>query len=240
MKGRDYYYNISRFQKGDQQYIYNWANAERCSACSEKITGKFQEAGKLKYHEECFKCLHCRKPFQNGEALGKDRWGGVVHLQHLGKLFTCDTCLKFFRKEDAHSKQFFPDGRKSCKLCLEDGVFDLGKLFEVQKRVLPILSGVNLELPQKPVGLHLVDRPFLDREASKIGAKGNLNGLTLTKYEVVRGNVSTKTCLEHRIFILYGLPYAECISVLAREYGHVWLNERFIDLTLLEKKDFVI
>ena len=35
----------------------------------------------------------------------------------------------------------------------------------------------------------------------------------------------------HEIFILYGMPHIECASVLAHEYAHVWLNERFIEDT---------
>ena len=42
-----------------------------------KDNRKFQEAGKLKYLEECFKCLHCRKPFQKmvvwGKTMGRGR-----------------------------------------------------------------------------------------------------------------------------------------------------------------------
>ena len=34
---------------------------------------------------------------------------------------------------------------------------------------------------------------------------------------------------DHTIYVLYGLPYIECESVLAHEFAHVWLNERFIE-----------
>ena len=32
-----------------------------------------------------------------------------------------------------------------------------------------------------------------------------------------------------RSLFLYGMPHIECASVLAHEYAHIWLNERFIE-----------
>ena len=31
--------------------------------------------------------------------------------------------------------------------------------------------------------------------------------------------------------MLAGLPVVECLSVLAHEFGHVWLNENYIDMS---------
>ena len=69
------------------------------------------------------------------------------------------------------------------------------------------------------------------KEALKINARGNLRGLTLTKYKIVKGGSNPGTTFDHIIYVLYGLPYIECESVLAHEFAHVWLNEKFIEST---------
>lgn len=238
INGRDYHFLISRFQKSDQLYLQKWSSEKRCASCAGKITEGFREAGGLKYHKQCFRCLVSRKTFEGGDGFAKDLWGGLVHLDHLGRVSTCDTCNRFFRREDAESKQFFPDGRMSCKICFNDGIFDRQKLYQVRERVLPTLRGVGMEISADLIRIELVDRAFLDREALRIKAGGKLRGLTLTKYKITRGSNFTNTDFEHRIYLLYGLPYVECISVLAHEYAHVWLNERFIESTPLEIEGF--
>ena len=65
----------------------------------------------------------------------------------------------------------------------------------------------------------------------KINARGNLRGLTLTIYKIVSNGKFIRTTFDHEIFILYGMPHIECASVLAHEYAHIWLNERFIEDT---------
>ena len=238
IKGRDYYFLISRFQAKDQLYLKQWSSEGRCGACAKKLSGEFREAGDSKYHPECFRCLVCQKDFSGGDALGKDPWGGMVHLDHMSMAKSCSSCSRFFREEGAAKRQFFHDGRISCHSCMHDGVFDLLKLEQVKQRVLPILQRVGFEFDHKLIKLNLVDRSFLNREAKKIKTSGNLRGLTLTKYKISRGPGFSETSFEHRIYILFGLPYVECISVLAHEYAHVWLNERFIDSTPLEVEGF--
>jgi hypothetical protein len=237
VNGRDYYFSISRFVREDQAYMQKWSAVERCASCKEKVGEGYREAGDDKYHDQCFRCLACRQSFVGGEGLGKGPWGGLVHLEHASQVSSCDSCARFFRREDSNPKQYFRDGRVSCQNCLEDAVFDQEKLSLVRARVVPVLRGVGMSLPDKPIQIELVDRPFLDREAKRIKSEGKLRGLTLTKFKVTRG-VDSSTSFEHRIYILSGLPYVECISVLAHEYAHVWLNERFIDSTPAEIEGF--
>ncbi len=236
--GREYYFLISRFQREDQQYLQQWSSLRRCASCSGALSSEFREAGKLKYHPKCFRCLACRKPFAGGDELGRDPWGNVAHLDHLPAVSTCGSCSRFFRREDADRRQFLQDGRVSCGVCLQDAVFDPRKLYQVRERILPVLAGVGMEVPGPEIRLELVDRSFLNREALRIKASGNLRGLTLTKYKITKGANFSETSFEHRIYVLYGLPYVECISVLAHEYAHVWLNERFVESTPLEIEGF--
>jgi hypothetical protein len=117
----------------------------------------------------------------------------------------------------------------SCAACLSDGIFNLELLKEVEVRVWKSLMQVGFAKPKGKIVLELVDQKTLLVEAAKINASGNLRGLTLTKYRVVKGGENPGTTFDHRIYVLYGLPYVECISVLAHEHVHVWLNERFIE-----------
>jgi hypothetical protein len=100
---------------------------------------------------------------------------------------------------------------------------------EVKKRVWPTLSKLGIAAPKGQVIIKVVGKDVIDRQALKINARGNLRGLTLTTYKIMSDGKSTRTTFNHEIFILYGMPHIECASVLAHEYAHIWLNERFIE-----------
>ena len=106
----------------------------------------------------------------------------------------------------------------TCGPCLKDGIFKLDLLKEVDDRVWKSLVQVGFAKPKGKIILELVDQKTLLREAAKINASGNLRGLTLTKYRIVKGGKNPGTTFDHRIYVLYGLPYVECISVLAHEH----------------------
>ena len=71
-------------------------------------------------------------------------------------------------------------------------------------------------------------KDVIDRQALKINARGNLRGLTLTTYKIVSNGKFIRTTFDHEI-----LFYTACrtlnVPVLAYEYAHIWLNERFIE-----------
>ena len=122
------FFSISRFQKADQIYLRKWGAEERCGSCAGKINGEFREAGEKKYHRQCFRCLACRKVFEGGDRLAKDPWGGLVHMDHQSSISTCDSCTRFFRRDEANPRQFFRDGRVTCGVCFKDGVFGFESL----------------------------------------------------------------------------------------------------------------
>lgn len=229
IRGRDYHFSISRFTPADQAYVKQWMKVPRCAACSGTLGTRSTKAGKASYHTSCFRCMVCRKNFGPGNRFRKDGWGGMVHVEHFSHTGLCGTCSRIFPKQNASKEQFFADGRMSCMPCLKDGIFKLDLLKEVDDRVWKSLMEVGFVKPKGKIILELVDQKTLLREAAKINASGNLRGLTLTKYRVVKGGKNPGTTFDHRIYVLYGLPYVECISVLAHEHVHVWLNERFID-----------
>lgn len=231
IKGREYHFSLSRFVPSDQEYVRNWKKVPRCPVCSKSLGTRTVDAGGIKYHTSCFQCMVCRSGFKGGDQFRRDGWKGMVHVKHFNMTGLCGTCSRIFVKRDANPKQFFSDGRMSCASCLRDGVFDAKILNEVEIRVWQSLKRIGISKPVGKLSIRLVDRGLLNQEALKINARGNLRGLTLTKYKIVKGGSNPGTTFDHRIYILYGLPYIECESVLAHEFAHVWLNERFIDST---------
>ena len=231
IRGREYHFSLNRFSSADQAYVKQWSRVPRCAACSGSLGTRSTKAGKASYHTACFQCMVCRKNFGPGDRFRKDGWGGMVHVEHFSATGLCGTCSRIFPKRNAIKAQFFADGRMTCGSCLKDGIFKLDLLKEVEKRIWPTLMQAGFAKPKGKITLQLVTRDTLIREAAKINATGNLRGLTLTKYKVVKGGKNPGTSFEHRIFVLSGLPYVECVSVLAHEHIHVWLNERFIEST---------
>ena len=231
IKGREYHFSLARFIQADQDYVRRWKMTPRCPSCSKPLGTRTIEAGGVKYHTSCFRCMVCRSGFRGGDQFRRDAWNGMVHVKHFQATGLCGTCSRIFVKRGAHPKQFFADGRMSCVSCLKDGVFETKILNEVEDRVWNTLTRIGISKPKGKLSIRLVDRGLLNKEALKINARGNLRGLTLTKYKIVKGGSNPGTTFEHRIYVLYGLPYIECESVLAHEFAHVWLNEKFIEST---------
>ena len=61
--------------------------------------------------------------------------------------------------------------------------------------------------------------------------RGSLRGLTQTTFRTITGGPDAGTTFSHEVWVLAGLPVVECVSVLAHEFGHVWLNENYIEMS---------
>lgn len=232
IKGREYRFMANRFIPSDRKYIREWSLVPRCHRCSKPLgNSRVKEAGNYKFHESCFKCLVCNRGFKGGEQLKRDEWGGLVHANHFHQAKMCDTCSKIIALGQLSPQQILKDGRMTCLSCATDGVYDVKRMEEVRKRVWPTLSALGIPLPVGDVVIRVVGKDVIERQALKINARGNLRGLTLTTYKIISNGKSNNTTFEHEILILYGMPHIECSSVLAHEYAHIWLNERFIEDT---------
>ena len=228
---RDYHFSINRFSDQDQDYVRQWAEVSRCPVCLRGLRGKTKRTSTDEFHAECFRCMVCAKGFVGGERFQLDPWGGLSHLHHGKALSSCGSCSRFFVRSKAKPAQLFADGRVSCETCFQDGILDQRLLEKVLLRIKPVMRELGLSEPKGSLSLHMVDQNILSREALKINARGNLRGLTLTKYKVVGQRGQVRATFDHKIYVLYGLPHIECVSVLAHEWAHVWLNERFIEST---------
>jgi len=230
---REYVFSIDRFIPSDRDYMIAWKSHIRCGVCKESIKGDKMQAGDDFYHPNCFSCLVCERPFLNRQSIRKDEWGGMVHAEHFRKAMSCGACGRFFSKNKALPGQFLGDGRLSCRSCLKEAVTDLATLSKVSDRVRLSISEIGLPRPYGPLSLRLVNQAEMNRELNRAHGRGKLRGLTITTFRTVAGRsgVSPQTSYSHQVWILSSLPVVECVSVLAHEFGHVWMNENFIEVS---------
>ena len=229
ISGQEYRFPLSRFMPADRSFVQQWQARPRCKLCSKTLGTRTMEAGGKTYHTACFRCLVCKKVFKGGDKFRRDQWGMLAHVDHFSFVATCGSCGRMFAKKEARREQILGDGRVTCLPCLVNAVHDEKTLGLVNERVKESLIKLGIGKPQGRVTLLLVDKRKLDVEAKRIHAGGNLKGLTLTKFRTVTKGNASNTTFEHRVMVLFGLPHVECEAVLAHEYMHVWLNERFIE-----------
>ena len=231
INGREYIFPLSRFSSGDRAYIMKWKSEERCGVCKKKVDADKMRAGQGVYHPSCFTCLVCERPFLERQSISRDEWGGMVHSEHLRQAVSCGSCGRLFSPKKAAREQFLSDGRVSCLACLREAVTDAATLDAVSQRVRRGMSELGLPPPTGPLSMRLVDQGKLNREVERVHGRGSLRGLTLTTFRTVTGGPNAGTSFSHEVWVLAGLPVVECVSVLAHELGHVWMNENYIDMS---------
>jgi hypothetical protein len=64
IKGREYHFSLARFIQADQDYVRRWKMTPRCPSCSKPLGTRTIEAGGVKYHTSCFRCMVCRSGFR--------------------------------------------------------------------------------------------------------------------------------------------------------------------------------
>jgi hypothetical protein len=227
--GREYLFPVTRFSEADRAYLLNWQREKRCMVCLKAVQGDQMKAGTEIYHPSCFTCLVCERPFMDGQAIRRDEWGGMVHGEHFRQAHSCGSCGRLISPKTIQPEQIFPDKRVSCLPCLKEAVRDVTQLQAVSRRVRVGLSELGLPPPTGPLSMKMVSQDRLNREIERAHGRGSLRGLTLTTFRTITGGPNAGTTFSHEVWVLSGLPVAECVSVLAHEYGHVWLNENYID-----------
>ena len=229
--GREYIFPITRFSATDRMFLNDWKKEKRCGVCRIKLEGNQMQAGKDFYHPECFSCLVCNRSFLDRQSIRRDEWGGMVHSEHFRMANSCGSCGRLFAGKSIKPEQLYSDGRLSCLVCLRDAVNDLGSLNAVSKRVRKGMSELGLPTPVGPLTLRLVNQDKLNKEVKRVHGRGSLRGLTQTTFRTVTGGRNPGTTFSHQVWILSGLPVVECVSVLAHEFGHIWLNENYIEMS---------
>lgn len=229
--GREYIFPVSRFSAMDREYLAMWKKEERCGVCRKTIGSEKMQAGEHVFHPACFFCLVCERPFLDQQPIRRDEWGGMVHTEHFRKARTCGSCGRLFSANRSKPEQNFPDGRFSCLSCLGEAVTDRVTLDAVANRVRRGMSELGLPSPSGSLTMQLVNQDKLNREVERVHGRGSVRGLTLTTFRTIRGGSNAGTTFSHEVWVLAGLPVVECVSILAHEFGHVWLNENFIDMS---------
>ena len=231
IKGREYIFPDSRFSPVDRAYLLDWKKEPRCGVCRKIVRYEKMQAGEHLFHPSCFSCLVCERPFLDQQPIRRDEWGGMVHTEHFRLARACGSCGRLFSVKRASPEQLYPDGRFSCLACLRDAVVDVTTLDAVAKRVRRGISELGLPVPRGPLTMQLVSQDHLNREVERVHGRGSLRGLTLTTFRTISGGSDAGTTFSHEVWILAGLPVVECVSILAHEFGHVWMNENFIDMS---------
>ena len=227
--GREYLFPITRFSDVDRAFLLKWQKEKRCSVCLQAVQGDQMQAGDDLFHPGCFTCLVCQRPFMDRQAIRRDEWGGMVHSEHFRQAHSCGSCGRMISPKTIQPEQIFPDKRVSCQACLREAVIDVTQLEAVAKRVRLGMSELGLPRPTGPLSMKMVSQDTLNREIQRAHGRGSLRGLTLTTFRTVSGGPNAGTTFSHEVWLLSGLPVVECVSVLAHEFGHVWLNENYID-----------
>jgi len=117
----------------------------------------------------------------------------------------------------------------SCLACLGEAVTNITTLEAVSRRVRSGMSELGLPRPSGPLTMKMVSQDQMNREVDRTHGRGSLRGLTLTTFRTLTGGPNAGTTFTHEVWLLSGLPVVECVSILAHEFGHVWLNENYID-----------
>jgi hypothetical protein len=231
IQGREYIFPMTRFSVSDRAFLKKWQSDPRCTVCQKEVGTERMQAGERLFHRECFKCLVCDRPFLDQQPIRRDEWGGMVHAEHFRKALSCGSCGRLMTPNKMVPGQKFPDGRVSCLSCLEEAVLDVTTLEAVSRRVRQGISELGLPRPSGQLSMRLVSQNELNREVERLHGRGSLRGLTLTTFRTITGGPNAGTTFTHEVCILAGLPVVECLSVLAHEFGHVWLNENYIDMS---------
>ena len=181
------------------------------------IYGTYLEYEGSNIHTECFICDVCKLPIE-GNYL-KDEWGNKMHEHHNNseKIF-CDSCGKIL----TNNKIRYDDERYVCSKCHEISIDSSEKAIKGLKNVINLLKEKGIKYNNPAIRVFLTSQNYINTNSDHIGV-GKLRGLCKTQ---IIGN-----SLNHKIYILNGLPEIEYNGVLAHELLHAWMFENSIALS---------
>lgn len=147
----------------------------RCSACHEKLAGRFQTKDGEFYHFECYKtlfhprCAVCEGfiPFLPGTNRISFKVMPYWDLKFCPEHETDDRCCSCQRVEPQQKDRRFhalSDGRKVCHDCCDSLVLDTHEAQDVVKEVWAFMESVGIRNPDIP--LYLVDAPALNEHCA--------------------------------------------------------------------------
>lgn len=145
----------------------------------------------------------------------KSFWG-IVCKECYDLNLACFSCQRQLSKNQVLR---LADFRIICSSCAASAVFELDPhLISETSDALKII-GVEVK---KPVMFHVVDLDTLKKLGGRTWKTTEL-GLCSTTYDP---NFRLPRAIEHKIFLLFGLPRQKLQGVLAHELHHAWLFEK--------------
>lgn len=191
-----------------------------CTACGVKAPEGVVSDGKFYCSERCLKsvqkkCANCNEGVLSGVSYSDE----FILCMKCDKLPKCDLCMKP-RKQNG---KLLSDGLSLCKMCLDNGIFDLKKgkpYFEKVRSILrdklKLSTDNNIALSIcNASDVHNSDKPFtVDTELGLYKYSG--------EYNVDTGKVLFE---KFEILILHGLSPEKFEIVAAHELAHDWMRK---------------
>ncbi|UCE24085.1 MAG: protein DA1, partial [Candidatus Zixiibacteriota bacterium] len=195
----------------------------KCAHCGEPVSGQYVESDSNTYHAHCFenhvgfRCGVCGEVIYGHYII--DGRGNTVHSTHKDKLPNCDYCGSFITQNLTGGSQTYEDGRTVCGLCVKTAINDIDEARQLMAEIIVSMAARGINIDEKKIPLELVDLPRMKQKMS--GNYDDPSGFTTYKREsVIPGIWSVR---DFNIYVLHGMPRAQCAFTLAHELMHVWL-----------------
>lgn len=184
-----------------------------CQVCQEVLGAQWLESKGKKYHQPCLQKASEHQCDVCGEGiLGSyiiDSWGNKGHDSHS----CCSSCGRLISKKTSKGGFAYEDGRFICGFCDKTVVHRSWTINRCKRKILKQLLKVGFKDIPADVPIQLVDQNEFTRRTNSLHVKG----LTVTQTQ--------QGTMQHKIYILHGLPQIEFEAILAHELLHVWQNE---------------
>lgn len=218
--------HVEYFKQNGQYYdrdCYLELFGLKCDYCGRPIESDYLTSDGKYYHKECYnnnvatRCALCHAIIDG--KYYQDHWGNSYCAVHKGKEPECTYCGRFIGDETSNGGSKYEDGRWCCGICMATAintVDDMAKLVaEVRAQLL--LKGIDIPLDE--ARNHLVGRDELQQVAER--SEPNLQGTAHYKEAKIFFNL-LPIVKEADIYILYGMPRWNALSVVAHELMHLW------------------
>ena len=192
-----------------------------CDVCGRRFKEGYTSDGKNFCSRACLEttfheCAHCHRREPNGIILGKD----IFLCDYCKDLPSCSSCrmpLEKFVKE-------LDDGRKLCRECARDAIFDQSDAEAIMKELRQELADKFKMSTDHEIKITLCNRETLKKESTGDGERElglyilNTHTKTFFGYQISKDET-------YRILILNGLAPDFFRGVGAHELAHDWMAE---------------
>lgn len=216
--------------KGDRLYhpaCYEKYFIPRCSHCREPMIGPYVKAEQGRFHPACYEetqglyCCRCGAVIQGSYIF--DLWGNKAHPQHQGQATPqCHICARLIGEKTSQGCVDLGDGRVTCGFCQASVPQDFQAMHQAKLDVIRQMHAVGFDYIPDYIRIQIAEDQTLLNQRLQASPTGNIHGYTRTAQRHIP---QYGLILEHRIFVISGLPRVAFMGVVAHELLHVWINE---------------